>query len=110
MSTITIEVDEGMNTAYVVLSKAPVARTVEHDDAVLIDLDEFGCAVGIEFLDQTTPIPFTDLVEQYHVHSAVVELLRLIRPDVASFIQVTRGNDGTTVGSSAAATSSAART
>ena len=37
-----------------------------------------------------------DLVEQYHVHSAVVELLRLIRPDVASFIQVTRGNDGTT--------------
>ena len=99
MSGITIEVDQSVDAAYITLSDQPVVRTVQHNEAVLIDLDQFGCAVGIEFLDQSTLIPFQELVDDYHVHSDVVELLRLVRPDVASFIDVTRGNDGSTVGS-----------
>ncbi|TDW91123.1 DUF2283 domain-containing protein [Kribbella sp. VKM Ac-2566] len=96
MPSITIEVDTVLDTAYIRLAESPVARTVEHNEEINIDLDSFNVAIGIELLAEGAPVPFTDLVERYHVHTDVVELLRLIRPDVASYLELTKGNDGTT--------------
>lgn len=49
--TVVIEVDQAAGAAYVRFSRNPVASTVEHGDAIAIDLDEFGMVVGIEILE-----------------------------------------------------------
>jgi uncharacterized protein YuzE len=89
-----VPVDTALNAAYIQLSESGVASTVELNDEINIDLDEFGVAVGIEVLDERAPLPFTDLVDRFHVHSEVVELLRLIRPDVNTYLSFSLGNDG----------------
>lgn len=94
MSHIAIEVDQAVGSAYISLSLEPVVRTTEHSDGILIDLDRFDVAVGIELLDQHTPIPFGALIDRYHVRSDVVELLRRVRPDVASFVMLTSAVEG----------------
>ena len=93
--SITIEVDTRLHAAYIKLADEPVVRTVEFNDLILVDLDQYGVAVGIELLDEGAQLPFTELVDVFHVHSDVVELLRLIRPSVASYLQLTSGSDGT---------------
>lgn len=94
MATIDVEVDTSVNAAYVRLSNEPVARTVEFDELIMIDLDALNMVVGIEVLDEGTPLPFDALLHDYHVHTDVIELLRLIRPDVSSFLRLTMGTDG----------------
>lgn len=98
MKGIRIEVDLEVDAAYIGLSDAAVARTVELSDQVLVDLDEFGVAVGIEVLDRSVPLPLSELVERYHVRSEVVDLLGLLRPGVSSFFELTRGTDGSSAG------------
>lgn len=92
--SIRITVDATLGCAYIELSKTDVARTIEFSEEILIDVDKFGVAVGIELLDEGTVLPFEELVDRFHVHSDVVELLRLIRPDVKSFLDMTTGTDG----------------
>lgn len=92
--SISITVDTALNAAYIQLSNEPVARTVEFNDLVLVDVDEFGVAVGIEVLDEGAPLPFSELITDFHVHSEVVDLLRVIRPDVSSYLKLTYANDG----------------
>lgn len=93
--SIVIEVDADLKSAYIRLSSDQVARTIEFNDLIMVDLDEFGVAVGIELLEEGAVLPFTELVNDFHVHSDVVELLRLIRPSVASYLRLTSGIDGT---------------
>ena len=96
MGSITIELDTVVDAAYIRLATAPVARTVAHDDRINIDLDVHGVVIGIEVLGEGVPLPFAELVDRYHVHSDVVEMLRVIRPDVAAFLQLRFGTDGWT--------------
>lgn len=96
MPSITIEVDTALDAAYIRLSDKAIVRTIAHNDDINIDLDQYGVVVGIEVLSERAPLPFTDLGDRYHVHHDVVELLRLIRPDVASYLELTSGTDGTT--------------
>ena len=91
-----VHIDHEADAAYIELSQNKVVRTVEVTDAVLLDLDEFNVAVGVEVLELSAEIPFTRLHTEFHVHSEVVELLRLIRPSVAGFISVTSGTDSDT--------------
>jgi uncharacterized protein YuzE len=91
---ISIEVDTTVDAAYVRLSQNPVEHTVKVSDEVLVDLDEHGVAVGIEVLSEAAELPFGRLVTDFHVHSEVVELLRLIRPSVSAFLEFTQGSDG----------------
>ncbi|MFP3670919.1 DUF2283 domain-containing protein, partial [Priestia sp. SIMBA_032] len=76
---------EAADAAYIELSKNKVVRTVEVNDSVLLDLDEYNIAVGVEVLELSAEIPFVRLNKEYHVHSEVVDLLRMIYPDVAGF-------------------------
>lgn len=93
--SITIEVDTELHAAYISLSDDPVVRTVEFSEQIMVDLDEFGVAVGIELLDEGALLPFSELVSEFHVHSDVVDMLRVIRPDVSSYLRLTTsGNDG----------------
>jgi len=94
--SISVHIDHEADAAYIQLSKEKVVRTVEVTDSVLIDLDEYNIAVGIEVLELSAELPFTRLHTEYHVHSDVVDILRLIRPSVAGFISVTSGTDSDT--------------
>ena len=55
------------NAAYIELSDCDVARTVEVTDSVMIDLDEFDVAVGIELLDPETAPNLAEIMRHYHV-------------------------------------------
>ncbi len=92
--SITIEVDTVLHAAYIQLSEAEIVGTVDFSEEIQIDLDRHGVAVGIEVLNERAPLPFTELTERFHVHSDVINLLRLIRPDVSSYLAFSQGNDG----------------
>lgn len=98
MTAIIIEVDTAVHAAYIQLSDEPVARTVDLNGEILIDLDQYDVAVGIEVLDEGTPLPFDRLVSDFHVRTDVIGILRQIRPDVSSFLAspLSQGNDGKT--------------
>ena len=49
-SNPTVEVDHNADAAYIALSTAPVARTVEASPSIQVDLDAAGAVVGIELL------------------------------------------------------------
>lgn len=96
---VRIEISKRLNVAYVYLSDADIVDTVEVTEAVMVDLDAFGMVVGIEVLRLDAEIPFTVLTETHHVHSQVINLLRLIRPHVGGFVAtMTTGTDGAAVG------------
>ncbi|QPL05047.1 MULTISPECIES: DUF2283 domain-containing protein [Actinomyces] len=65
----TIVVDAATDVCYITLSERPVARTEEYSDSILVDLDEFGVAVGIEVLDLDAEFPLTHLCRELHIHS-----------------------------------------
>lgn len=92
--SVTVNIDTVVNAAHITLSEQPVARTVEYSDHIMVDVDEFELVVGIEFLDLGTNLPIDDLAATFHLHSDVVDQLRLIGPDVVSFLQLTSGTDG----------------
>lgn len=92
--SIAITVDTALGTAYIRLASDSVARTIEFSDQILVDVNEFNVAVGIELLDDGVALPFDALVSDFHVHSSVVDLLRLVRPDVSSYLRISAGNDG----------------
>lgn len=94
--SMRIKVDSTANAAYIKLSDAPIVRTVEFNEEILVDVDQYGVAVGVEVLDEGAALPFAALCDDFHVHSDVIELLRLIRPSVAAFLQLSSAADGAT--------------
>lgn len=94
MATIQLQIDPVAAAAYIVLSDADCTRTEQVNDEVLVDLDEFDVVVGIEVLRLSAQIPFQQLVDQFHVHQDVIELLRRIQPNVSSFVMLTQGSEG----------------
>lgn len=62
-----ITYDVWANAAYIELSDRDVARTVDVTDSVMIDLDEFDVAVGIELLDPETVPNLAEIMRHYHV-------------------------------------------
>ncbi|HEY3548855.1 MAG TPA: DUF2283 domain-containing protein [Propionicimonas sp.] len=95
---VVIELDGEVGTAYIRLSAEAVATTHEVSEDVLVDLDAMGVAVGVEVLRLTADLPFQRLTTEYHVHSAVIDLLRRIRPSVAAFVVSSASEAATTAG------------
>jgi uncharacterized protein YuzE len=94
---VVVELDEASGLAYVRFSDGEVVRTVALTDAINVDLDEYGVAVGIEVLDLDTEMPFQRFITEYHVPSAHVEVLRLMRPTLTRFVYQVRSGAGTAV-------------
>lgn len=94
--TIQIVIDQTADIAYVRLSGHAVVSTCQLNDEVLVDLDQHNIAVGIEVLRADAELPFDELTGRFHVHSDVVDLLRLLRPSVDGFARMTvsAGHDG----------------
>ncbi len=97
--TIMLSIDMTADCAYIRLSTLPVSRSVSATDAVVVDLDELNMVVGIEVLEMGAEIPFQQLVERFHVHSDVIERLRVIRPSVSGFLSLTQSSEAVRTGS-----------
>lgn len=76
------------------VTPTPEARpyTREASEEVLVDLDEFNVVVGIEMLSIDGDIPFQRLIDDFHVHSSDVDLLRALRPSIGA--RLAQGADG----------------
>lgn len=85
----TIVVDTATDVCYITLSEQPVVRTEEYSDSILVDLDEFGVAVGIEVLDLDADFPLTDLCRQLHIHSDDEPYLAKLLPTLRHSLRFT---------------------
>lgn len=85
-SQVRIELDPEADAAYISLSDAEVVRTRQLTEEVMVDLDEFDVAVGIEVLGLRASIPFDLLRDEVHIRSEVIDVIRLIRPNIDSFV------------------------
>lgn len=102
-TSVAIHIDPETDAGYIRLRETDIAETVELTDLVLLDLDEFKVAAGIEVLSLAANIPFARLHREFHVPSATVELVRQIQPTLGTFLQnVTTGGDSTRVDAGAA--------
>lgn len=94
--SVAIQVDHETDTGYIKLRDEQIARTLELTNLVLVDLDRFDMAVGLEVLSLNAKIPFSRLHKEFHVPSSTVDLLRAIQPTLGKFLNdVTTGADST---------------
>jgi uncharacterized protein YuzE len=91
---IDVDIDRSADAAYIRLSASPICQTRCVNDSVNVDLDELGLVVGVEMLQLAAEIPFSALVTDFHVHSEVVETLRLLRPSIQGFVMLQAAGDG----------------
>lgn len=61
-----VTIDGLADAAYIELNDAPVARTKELSETVLVDLDEYDVAVGIELLSPATAPRAREITQSCH--------------------------------------------
>jgi len=83
--TTRLTVDYDARAAYLRVSDREVVRTVEVAEFVLVDLDAFDVAVGVEVLELDAEIP-SSLEREYHIPSDCLPSLNVIKPSVTTFI------------------------
>lgn len=89
MTNRKITVDPAVGTCYISLSTTPIVQTDEFSDDVLVDLDEYGVAVGIEILRMTAVFPLTDLRSKLHIHSRDESFLASLLPTLSHSLRFT---------------------
>lgn len=91
---ISVEVDYNAGAAYIELSDNEIARTVEVNRDIMVDVDEMGVAVGIEVLDLAARVPVTDLCRQFHIHSDVELAVRSVLPSLSGLVATSSFRSG----------------
>lgn len=81
-----LSVDFEANAAYLEVSSNDVVETCEVAPGVQVDLDEYGCAVGIELLSLSLSIPVDEIGRKYHVRKEDLDALRQVHPNVTTFV------------------------
>lgn len=81
---IIVEIDTAVDAGYIRVSDEAVASTSQFNDAIVVDLDEFGRVVGIEVLELACSLPVADLSAKYHMTDETIAVLRRLRPSIAS--------------------------
>lgn len=74
-TVVSVQLDSDAGAAYLRLSTNSVARTVEFNEDIYVDLDGMGVVVGVELLDLMTPIPMDTLASKHHIHSDSIRIL-----------------------------------
>lgn len=78
---VSLQIDDEAEAAYLRLGPSPVARTVEFNDVIWVDLDEHDVVVGVELLDLGRSVPLDELAARHHINSSALALLKsIIRP------------------------------
>lgn len=90
-----VTIDSDADAAYIKMTGRAVAESREIGGGIIVDLDDMGIVVGIEILGLETVIPFQRLTDEFHVHTADVEYLRILQPSISGFL-VQYSSDGST--------------
>jgi len=99
-----LEVDTFGETAYFLVNDkgAEVAKTVEFNDEILVDLDRFEMVVGVEVLTLHAEVPVSQLAQKFHFIPGAREALEFLVPHMRTAHQKTsissRGNASTRAG------------
>lgn len=70
----SVSIDRTVGAAYITLHDVSVARTVEINPSCFVDLDEFGCVIGVELLGPTAP-SVSEISTRVHVKGEDLERL-----------------------------------
>lgn len=102
---MTVDYDASVGVCYVKLSDSAVHSTFEYSDDILVDLDPYGVAVGIEVLNPDAQFPLTDLCDALHIHSRDEGQLSRLLPSLSHFMraELTSAPDATLTRERAAA-------
>ena len=95
MTTLRLEIDQTADCAYVYFSNRKTVKTIEVSPEVLVDMDEFNVAVGIEMLRLDAQIPFEKLASDFHMPSEAIEDFRKLRPSIQSLFERASIGEGT---------------
>lgn len=90
-----LTVDNDADAAYITMTSREITESKELGNGIIVDLDAMGIVVGIEILGLESRIPFQRLTDEFHVHTADVEYLRLLQPSISRFL-MQYSTDGTT--------------
>ncbi|WP_165704289.1 DUF2283 domain-containing protein [Mycobacteroides abscessus] len=71
-----MSIDNDADAAYLKVSDDPIARTEEYSPDVLVDLDQYGLVVGIEFLTLDMELNLDEFSKKHHIKSDVASLIR----------------------------------
>ena len=82
----SLTVDFAADAAYLLLSDHEIARTCEVAPGVLVDLDGYGIVTGVEVIDLDAVIPYSELIDKFHVRADQLVTLDSVRPSVSSFV------------------------
>ena len=74
-TAVSVKIDTEAGAAYLRLGRGLVARTVEFDEDIYVDLDQFGVVVGIELLDLDTSLPLDELGSRFHIDASALDVL-----------------------------------
>jgi uncharacterized protein YuzE len=74
-TVVSVKIDTEVGAAYLRLGRSQVARTVEFDEDIYVDLDQFGVVVGIELLDLDTSQPLDELGTRFHINASALDVL-----------------------------------
>lgn len=69
-----IEYSKAADAIYVYFKEAPVAKSKEIEEGIVVDFDEQGCFVGIEVLDARERFGLKDLVN-VNIENLPVEMV-----------------------------------
>lgn len=72
---LALDIDQEAGAAYLQFSGDDVAKSVEFDDYIVVDLDAHGVVVGIEILDLKKSVPLDELTDQYHIRTEALAIL-----------------------------------
>lgn len=73
--SMSLQIDTDAGAAYLRLNTNAVARTVEFNDDIMVDLDELDVVVGIELLDLAVSVPLDDVAQRFHISGPAMDLL-----------------------------------
>ena len=93
---VRVEIDRDEDAAYITLSNEEIVKTIVFSDNILVDLDQYGVAVGIEVLGTDTRIPLSGLAKRFHIHTSVEPILGHLLPSISTRINASATPDSTT--------------
>jgi uncharacterized protein YuzE len=73
--TASVKIDIEAGAASLRLGRGQIGRTVEFDEDIYVDLDQFGVAVGIELLDLDTSLPLDEVGARFHINASALDVL-----------------------------------
>ncbi|MGH4012739.1 MAG: DUF2283 domain-containing protein [Pseudonocardiaceae bacterium] len=70
-----MKIDTEAGAAYLRLGRGQVGRTVEFDEVIYVDLDQFSVIIGIELLDLDTFLPLDERGARFHINASALDVL-----------------------------------